>query len=73
MMINTVNSKLQKKDINAKCPDCDFELNIPNDLEKGEILSCPGCGLELEVKKISDGGGCIDLQELTIEGEDWGE
>ena len=41
-------------------------------MEKGEILSCPGCGLELEVKKIN-GGGCIDLQELTIEGEDWGE
>ncbi len=43
------------------------------DVEKGEILSCPGCGLELEVKKINNGGGCIDLQELTIEGEDWGE
>ena len=41
--------------------------------EKGEILSCPGCGLELEVKKINCGGGCVSLQELTIEGEDWGE
>ena len=57
----------------AKCPDCEFELTVPCDTEKGEILSCPGCGLELEVKKISDGGGCVDLQELTIEGEDWGE
>ena len=55
------------------CPDCEFQLNIPNDLEKGEILSCPSCGLELEVKKISDEGEYIDLQELTIEGEDWGE
>ena len=57
----------------AKCPDCEFELTVPSDLEKGEIVSCPGCGLELEVKQISDGGGCVDLQELTIEGEDWGE
>jgi len=57
----------------SKCPDCEFQLNVPSDLEKGEILSCPGCGLELEVKQISDGDGCIDLQELTIEGEDWGE
>jgi alpha-aminoadipate/glutamate carrier protein LysW len=57
----------------AKCPDCEFQLNVPSDLEKGEILSCPGCGLELEVKKLSGGGGYLDLQELTIEGEDWGE
>jgi uncharacterized paraquat-inducible protein A len=58
---------------NKKCPDCDSELNVPCDIEKGEILSCPGCGLELEVKKTNDGGGCVVLQELTIEGEDWGE
>jgi alpha-aminoadipate carrier protein LysW len=55
----------------AKCPDCDAELSVPADTEKGEILSCPGCGLELEVKQVN--GGCVDLQELTIEGEDWGE
>ena len=55
----------------AKCPDCDAELDVPVDTEKGEILSCPGCGLELEVKQVN--GGCFNLQELTIEGEDWGE
>ena len=55
----------------TKCPDCDAELDVPKDTENGEILSCPGCGLELEVKQIK--GGCMDLQELTIEGEDWGE
>ena len=73
IMINPTNSNLQKLVIKPKCPDCDSELNIPCDTEKGEVLSCPGCGLELEVKKISDGGGCVDLQELVIEGEDWGE
>ena len=57
----------------AKCPDCEFQLNVPSDLEKGEILSCPGGGLELEVKRISDPKGFLELQELTIEGEDWGE
>ena len=69
-MINPENPNNQNK---AKCPDCEFQLNVTSDLEKGEILSCLGCGLELEVKKISYGGECIDLQELTIEGEDWGE
>jgi alpha-aminoadipate carrier protein LysW len=55
----------------AKCPDCDADLDVPQDTEMGEIVSCPGCGLELEVKQVK--GGCVDLQELTIEGEDWGE
>ena len=71
-MINPENPNYQNKDNKTKCPDCDFELNVPCDIEKGEILSCPGCGLELEVKKVN-GGGYVDLQELSIEGEDWGE
>jgi lysine biosynthesis protein LysW len=72
-MINPVKSNLQNEANNTKCPDCDLELKVPCNMEKGEILSCPGCGLELEVKKINCGGGCVSLQELTIEGEDWGE
>jgi transcription elongation factor Elf1 len=51
IMINPINSNLQNMVIGTKCPDCDSELNIPCDVEKGEVLSCPGCGLELEVKK----------------------
>ncbi|MCW4010377.1 MAG: hypothetical protein NWF05_07130 [Candidatus Bathyarchaeota archaeon] len=72
-MINPTNLQLHNKDLTAKCPDCDAELNIPADVEKGEILSCPSCGLELEVKRIGFGGEAIDFQELTLEGEDWGE
>jgi alpha-aminoadipate carrier protein LysW len=72
-MINPINENAQNKLDSAKCPDCDSELNVPGDVELGEVLSCPVCGLELEVKKIAVGGGCLDLQELTIEGEDWGE
>jgi transcription elongation factor Elf1 len=72
-MINPANSNFQNKDNKAKCPDCDSELNVPCDVETGEVLSCPGCGLELEVKKITGGGEYIDLQELILEGEDWGE
>ena len=36
----------------TKCPDCDVELDVPVDTEKGEILSCSSCGLELEVNII---------------------
>jgi alpha-aminoadipate carrier protein LysW len=72
-MIKPINSNPQNVNaINqARCPDCDAELDVPADTEKGEIVSCSGCGLELEVKQIKC--GCVDLQELTIEGEDWGE
>jgi hypothetical protein len=72
-MINSTNSNFQKPVNETKCPDCDSELDIPCDIENGEVLSCPGCGLELEVKKISDGGEHLEFQELIIEGEDWGE
>ena len=67
-----IHNSLDKNNKN-RCPDCGSELDVPDNVEKGEILSCPGCGLELEVKKIGEGGECLDLQELTIEGEDWGE
>jgi len=56
---------------NGKCPDCDAELEIPEDVMQGEILSCPSCGLELEVTQIQ--GESVELKELGIEGEDWGE
>lgn len=59
------------KVVKSKCPDCGADLDVPYETTKGEILSCPGCGLELEVKQIN--GVCVDLQELTLEGEDWGE
>lgn len=67
----------EEKGYMPKCPDCDLGIEIRKDTERGEIYSCPGCGLELEVKEIkkNDRGEVTycDLQELTIEGEDWGE
>jgi len=57
--------------LKVKCPDCDLEFEIPEDAVKGEIVSCPDCGLELEVKQ--DGEGKIELKQIVVEGEDWGE
>ena len=48
----------------------EFQPNGPSDLEKRQSLSCLCCGLDSKIKKISDVGGCIDLQELTIENKD---
>ncbi|MDR2707305.1 MAG: lysine biosynthesis protein LysW [Nitrososphaerota archaeon] len=71
-MVDSTNSNPQETSIcKANCPDCDAEIDVPSDTEIGEIISCSGCGLELEVKAVK--GGCVELQELAIEGEDWGE
>ncbi|MEM1566229.1 MAG: hypothetical protein QXG11_07385 [Candidatus Bathyarchaeia archaeon] len=55
----------------AVCPECGAKIEVPNDVLKGEILTCPDCGLELEVKEINSSS--VIVEELWIEGEDWGE
>ena len=53
------------------CIDCGANLEIPIDALEGEIIGCADCGLDyIVVKDESDG---LNLQELVIEGEDWGE
>jgi transcription elongation factor Elf1 len=50
-VVNPVNSFPQNKNNKTKCPDCESELYVPCHIEKGEILSCPGCGLNSKLKK----------------------
>ncbi len=52
------------------CKDCDASISIPDDVAEGEIIGCGDCGLDYIVKNDN---GCITIQELAIEGEDWGE
>ncbi len=54
----------------SSCPDCFGEIDIPEDVMEGEILSCPDCGLELEVEVVDDR---IEIIPIAIEKEDWGE
>jgi len=37
----------------------------------GEIISCPDCGMDFEVR-LTDKGE-VELKFAEIEGEDWGE
>jgi len=53
------------------CVDCGAELEAPEDTIVGEIISCPDCGLDYAI--IEDTSGQLVIQELMIEGEDWGE
>jgi len=46
-------------------------LDIPDDVISGEIVSCPDCGMDYEVRIKKEGE--IELLPAEIEGEDWGE
>ncbi len=50
------------------CPECDGKWDR-RDLVKGEIITCPDCGVELEVTAIDP--VTVDLAP-EVE-EDWGE
>lgn len=53
------------------CIDCGGDLELQEDSMKGEIISCPDCGVDYVV--VEETLGLLSLQLLTIEGEDWGE
>ena len=53
------------------CPECDANLNIPEDAAVGEILSCADCGADYEIAKKD--GSDIELKQAETVGEDWGE
>jgi len=55
----------------ARCPECDAEVKIPDDVIIGEIVSCPDCGQELEIVEIKNGN--VKVKVAEVEGEDWGE
>ncbi len=54
-----------------KCPECDADINIPEDASVGEIVSCPDCGSDFEISKKE--GSEIELKQAESVGEDWGE
>jgi alpha-aminoadipate carrier protein LysW len=31
------------------CPDCDAEVHVDTDADKGDIIECDDCGIQLEV------------------------
>lgn len=57
--------------MDENCIDCGANLAVPNDCLIDEIIGCPDCGLDYVI--IQDENGGKNLEELTIEGEDWGE
>jgi alpha-aminoadipate carrier protein LysW len=52
-----------------KCPECDADVTVGSDAVKGEIVSCPDCGAELEVTATTP----VALALAPEAEEDWGE
>lgn len=39
----------EEQAVYGSCPECDAEIEVPEEIEKGELVTCPDCGIELEV------------------------
>jgi alpha-aminoadipate carrier protein LysW len=51
----------------ASCPGCDAEIEMDEfDVDKGEIISCPECGIDLEVVGLAP----LDVEPAPIEEDD---
>jgi alpha-aminoadipate carrier protein LysW len=55
--------------VNTECLDCGAPVTIAADAMLGEILTCPDCGVELEVVELDP----LILHRAPLEMEDWGE
>ncbi len=55
--------------ITAECPECAGTIALNGNTLKGEIVTCPDCGAELEVTGVNP----ITLDLAPKEEEDWGE
>ena len=49
------------------CPECEYNLDIdPEEVDEGEIVSCPECGTDFEVVTTHP----LELNRLSAEGEE---
>jgi alpha-aminoadipate carrier protein LysW len=54
----------------AVCPECEADVEIDEfDVDKGEIISCPECGVELEVVGLAP----LELALAPEDEEEWKE
>ena len=51
------------------CPECDAEVDVPDDAMENELVPCSECGVELEIMGLNP----IELELAPEVEEDWGE
>ena len=57
--------------MSQQCIECGGTLDVPKECEKGDIFSCPDCGVDYVIELDEDGKK--QVKELNLEEEDWGE
>jgi len=53
----------------VSCIECAAEIALAENIEVGEIIVCPDCGVDLEVTALEP----ATIQLAPMEQEDWGE
>ena len=54
----------------ALCPECEADIEIDEfDVDKGEVISCPECGVDLAVVGLSP----LELDPAPQQEDDWDE
>jgi len=59
------------RNLKARCPICDAEINLTADIEESEIITCPECNNRIVITKIQENSVVLD-KTPEVE-EDWGE
>jgi alpha-aminoadipate carrier protein LysW len=58
---------LRQEHVMATCPECDAEVEVDEfDVDKGDLISCPDCGSNLEVTSIAP----VELESVDEEEDD---
>lgn len=55
----------------TECNMCGGLVQVPEDVLRGEIVSCPDCGVDYEVTEVQNGNVVLRAAEEIK--EDWGE
>ena len=50
----------------GSCPECEADVHVDTDVDKGEIVECDECGIQLEIVGL-------DPVELDVVEEDYDE
>lgn len=57
----------------CECPSCYFEFEVDEGTIVGEVIPCPDCGVDLEIREINNEEGIVKVIIAETESEDWGE
>ncbi|MFX0093856.1 MAG: lysine biosynthesis protein LysW [Candidatus Hodarchaeota archaeon] len=69
MVLPNTTTNIDRIERSQECIVCEAIIDFDSDLEIGELLMCPDCGTELEVRFLNP----LKIIEAPMEEEDWGQ